>query len=264
MAGEAKGTGFGLGTATIMLGPQSALFDLTPAANSIGLAKEAQFQSEVSFTELTQGLHNDTVFSVKTSQKVMSTFQGFEYTARNMQYALGLDGYNMSVSQTVATTLTTAIAATTNGTNALVVASSTGLSVGDYVLISDPTAGEDAIITRRVQAVTNTTNIVVDIPIKQAVAAGSTIAKSNFVAVGSDQQESFLSAYVVGMLADQTPVGLLLPKVRVTKGFSIGFTTKDYSNVPFELTCYKLVPSDPNYAWFAARKRPMAALITPK
>jgi hypothetical protein len=70
-----------------------------------------------------------------------------------------------------------------------------------------------------------------------------------------------LPAKIVGQLADGTEVGLLLPKVRITAGFTLGFTTDNFGNLPMEFTCYDLTSDDPNYAMFSGKQ---GMLFTPK
>ena len=43
---------------------------------------------------------------------------------------------------------------------------------------------------------------------------------------------------------------IAFPKVRVTKGFDIDFRTDNYGNLPFELTIYDQVSTDPFYSAF--------------
>ena len=71
MAGEALTSKFMLGTATLMLGPVADLFDLNVAEHSVGLAKNVTMKSTPGFIELTQGVKNNTVYSVMNSNKVM-------------------------------------------------------------------------------------------------------------------------------------------------------------------------------------------------
>ena len=77
MAGEAKTNAFMLGTATVMLGAQADLFDLNPTEHSIGLVKNFNLQVDQTYTELTQGVQNQIVFSVRTGNKVMNTMEAY-------------------------------------------------------------------------------------------------------------------------------------------------------------------------------------------
>ena len=103
MAGEARSDSFLLGTATVMIGAQADLMNLN-VANSVGLVKNIMLQTTPGFTELTQGVKNTLVYSVMTSNKSMVQGEMFEYTSRNMAYALSIDGTSLSPS-TVASTV---------------------------------------------------------------------------------------------------------------------------------------------------------------
>ncbi|TIT61156.1 MAG: hypothetical protein E5W90_32965, partial [Mesorhizobium sp.] len=68
MAGNAKTNKFLLSTATVMLGALADLHKLNPAEHSIGLVKNFQLTGEAQFTELTQGIRNAVVMSVRTGE----------------------------------------------------------------------------------------------------------------------------------------------------------------------------------------------------
>lgn len=243
MAGEAKTSAFMLGTATVMLGPLEDVFDLTPEEHSIGLVKNFRVTQEQSFTDLSQGVKNTVVFSKMTGSNVRSSMEVYEYTARNMTYALGLEG-SAVMAQTVATTVDTpAVISDTS----LTVADETGFVVGDYIMIQIGNA--DQVLMRKVSAVSaNTIEFTQALP--KAIPAGASVIKSNAVDLGSKDDQPFLAAKIVGTLADDTEVVIMLPKVRVTSGFSVGFTTEGFDNMPFELASYDQVAADPFFLEF--------------
>jgi hypothetical protein len=108
MAGEAKSIDFLVGTATIMLGAQADLRDFRPESHSIGLVKNVKLMAEASYIELTHGIRNSVVHSIKTGEPVRASSEVYEFNASNWTYALGFNGY--SVSQTEhETTVTTAV-----------------------------------------------------------------------------------------------------------------------------------------------------------
>ena len=96
MAGEARTSAFSLAAATVMLGLQSELFNLEPDQNSIGLVKNFTATATPTFTNLTQGVEGNTVASVMTNNVVRATFETYEYTARNLAYALSLEGGSLT------------------------------------------------------------------------------------------------------------------------------------------------------------------------
>lgn len=246
MAGEAKTAKFMLGTASVMFGPQADVFDLTPATHGVGLTKSVNVTSEPSFTDLTQGVKNKFVYSVMTGNIVRASCEVYEYTAKNLAYALGLDGSTV-VEETAESTLA---AEATLGATSITVATGDGstFSVGDWILIEG--AANDQVYARKITAIaTDTLDFTRELP--EAIPAGSTVRASNLIDIGSKADQPFLSCKIVGELANGDPISLIFPKIRITNGFSLSFVTDDYGNLPFEMTMYDLVSTDPEYAAFS-------------
>lgn len=261
MAGEAKTNAFMLGTATVMLGDREDLFDFTPANHSIGLVKNFNLTVDQSYTDLGQGLTNQTVFSVKTGSKIMATMEAYEYTGKNLTYALGLEGFNADVAITASSSILGLPAPTDTGftmSGALA-----GLIVGDYIKIQ--TGNNDQVLVRKVATITNAALTFLD-PLPAAPAEGATVSKMNVIPLGSSTacEDTFIAAKIVGTLADCSEVVLLLPKVKVTKGFNMAFNSNDFQNLPLELTVYDLLADDDHYAAFAEFGNASAMLLTPK
>ena len=81
---------------------------------------------------------------------------------------------------------------------------------------------------------------------------GSLIQRVNMVTVGSTDAQPFLACKVVGLLPEKNePVGLLLPKVRIMRGFTLAFSTENFGNMPFQFQPYELVTTDSFYSQFA-------------
>lgn len=247
MAGEARSIDFLVGTATIMLGLPADLRDFRPETHSIGLVKNVKLMAEATYIELTQGIRNSVVHSIKTGEPVRASSEVYEFNAANWSYALGFSGYNI-INTELETTVTTAVAASSLGTDTFDVASATSYIVGDYVMVQ--VGYDDVVIPRRITATTATT-ITLDAPIKNvAVSIGSKIRRCLVVPVGRKSEQPFLAAKIVGSMADGREIAIEIPKLRVTKGFDVTFQTSDYANMPFEYTVYDQVPSDPQYARF--------------
>lgn len=255
MLGEAKTSSFMLGTATVMIGAQSELFDLTPANHGVGLVKNFRITAEPSYTDLTQGVKNQVVYSVMTGNVVRASMEVFEYTGRNLGYALGLEGSSI-LPQTVSTTVGPLVAA---ASTSLTVADETGFAANDTIMIELGDA-DDQVLVRTVSAV-STGVITLNDAVHVAVPAGAVVRKSNVIGVGTKLDQPFLSAKVVGEIADGSKVVLLAPKIRITNGFSVGFTTENFDNLPYEFAFYDLVTTDPHYAQF---RESQAQLITSK
>lgn len=261
MAGEAKTNAFMLGTATVMLGDREDLFDFTPANHSIGLVKNFNLTVDQSYTDLGQGLTNQTVFSVKTGSKIMATMEAYEYTGKNLTYALGLEGFNAGGAITASSSIIGTPTPTTTGftmSGALA-----GLVVGNYIKIQ--TGNNDQVLVRKVATITGAALTFVK-PLPVPPAEGATVSKMNVIPLGSSTacEDTFVAAKIVGTLADCSEVVLLLPKVKVTKGFNMAFNSNDFQNLPLELTVYDLLAADDHYAAFAEFGNASAMLLTPK
>jgi len=243
MAGEAKTSAFMLGTATVMLGAQDDVWDLTPADHSIGLVKNFRITGEPGFTELTQGVKNQIVYSVMTQNTIRASMEAYEYTSKNLAYALGLEGSGLTAQTAEATLTATAAVDDTDVT----VDDETGFAVDDWVMIQD--GAHDKVYVRKVSA-TAAGTLTFTKALSAALPIGATVRKSNMIGVGSKADQPFLSAKVVGTIADGTEVAIICPKIRVTNGFSLGFTTENFDNLPLEFSFYDLTAADTHYADF--------------
>ena len=244
MAGLALTDNFMLTTATVMIGAPEDLHDLNPVDNSIGLVKNFACTSEPAYTELTQGVKNTIVFSVLTSNPVRASMEVFEYSAKNLNFALGLDG--TSVTPATTETTTTGSVAASPASKVLPVTSATGITTGKTLLIDKN--GDDDFVIRKVVSVASL-NVTVD-EFLPALASGVKVYVVNVVDVGSKTEQPFFSAKVAGKLANGKHVVLLFPKIRITKGFNMAFSSDNYGNLPFEFAIYDLVATDPAYAYF--------------
>lgn len=149
MAGEAKTNAFNIGTATVMLAPLGINPEtLTPEKNSIGLVKNFTVSSTDQYTDLTQGIQNDIVWSEKTGSEITASMEVYEYTASNLAYALGISGNELVEGEKFSVK-------SASGTE-LVVAAGNSLGSdfieGDRILIQSKSA-EDLVYLGKVESV---------------------------------------------------------------------------------------------------------------
>ena len=254
MAGTAVTSKFMLGTATVMLGPMVDLPNLTPELHSIGLVKNFSLTFEPSSVDLTQGIRNSVVMSIVNGGDIRAQMEVYEYTSKNLSYGLGLDG-SAVVAQTVASTVGTLVDGTPGPVTSIVLAGGggTAFAANDQIMVIDST-NDDRVTVRKIVSKSVDTLTVAgisgyDIPV------GAVVQKVNMIPAGNPTDGLFLGAKVVGVLADGAKCVLLFPKVRVVRGFTVGFQTNDYSNMPFEFKMLDLVSTDANYADFGANVR---------
>lgn len=247
MAGEAKSTKFAVGAATLMLGPLADLMNLNVDAHSVGLAKNIVVTAESSFLDLTQGVKNSLVYQVMNGQTTRITAEVYEMTAKNLTYGLGLDGSALSVAN-VATTLTANIAANANVAQ---VANASGFSANDWLMIQPSASSDDIQLRRAANIVSNNITLSANVPV--LVPSGAIVKKVNAINVAGEEVPTYVAAKIAGNLADGTPIVLLFPKVKITRGFTVGFQTDNYGNLPFEISAFDQVPGDPFYATIKAQ-----------
>lgn len=378
-AGSAKTENFNLGAATVMIGPKDKVLDLTPEEHSLGLVKNFTFSANDQYIDLTQGVRNTVVYSVKTGSEVTASMEVYEYTAKNLAYALGLEGYELTEGADMSLESAISSGSSTTQITAIAPAGATAddIVVGDYVTIQgNKSSNEDLVFVGKATAVsfiaatspeiattatigdliravnaqragllttnlgklvinagsgqsikvssafatafgftgetasgmvtiegtgpktgsvsisrnnalssvslaTNNTRVEIDldneevatviiktnpavstdpqfsitfdraIPEGFAFAAGDRVHKANLIPVGAGDAQPTLGAKVVGILPEgNKPVTIIIPKLRITNGFSVGFQTDQYGNMPFEFTPFEQIPSDPLYAQY--------------
>lgn len=244
--GLAKTDNFMLGEASIMIGPQANLFSLS-SAESVGLCKNAKITQDIGTIDLTQGTQGSLVMSVQNSATLRVAAEVYEYTARTLAYGLAQDGATVNAS--ASTTLSAAVTGGPSVTT-VTVTSAAGLAAGDFIMLSPPTSGDEDIPIRRIASI-STNTLTLNAPVTTNHASGSTVTKFSAVRMADKtQQPPFLSAKVIGRLANNRIVTVLLPKVRITKGFDLSFGVSNFGNLPFEMQVFDLVATDTLYPIF--------------
>lgn len=264
MAGEAKTSAFMLGTATVMLGPQADVFNLTPDEHSIGLVKNFAVTAEPNYLDLTQGVRNTIVYSVLTAFPVRATMEVYEYTSKNIAYGLSLEGFNYT-SKAASVPLGNSLAGGASATSVDVpVASdiSAQFKAGDWITIQEQAGGRDLVHIAKLTSdgsytaggsggtlkLTFTNH---PIPADVSFSALARVRAQNMIGIGEKKEQPFFGAKVVGLLPEgNEPITLIYPKVRILRGFNLSFSTENYGNMPFEFTPFELTSQDPHYATF--------------
>lgn len=255
MTGLAKTSQVLLSTATVMIGAPSDLHSLNPTEHSIGLVKNVSISSDPQFAELTQGIQNDVVMSIKNATGLRMSMEVYEYTLRNMAYAAGLDGSGTSFAPI--TTTWTASADPAGLSVKVTTDISSELSAGDYIFIQN--GQDDVVHIGKVASAAFTTETTItlaagfEIPAAAGFTTGARIGKVKRLDVGGQTSQPELGAKIVGLLPkNNEPVTILIPKLRITRGLGMSFSADQYSNMPFEFTPYAGIPSDPHYSEYGA------------
>lgn len=253
-----KNNAFLIGEATLMIAPygSASVFELTPDAHSVGMVRNVQLTQESDQVELRKGIQQHLVDSKKSNVRTSLTSEVYEYTPQNILYSL-------SMSQTATAPkrgkLKTAVngAATTITVNSDPIPgldSSAITAVGDIpngatVLIQVQGSGNDYVLPVRVTAATTVVGsdytVTVAVPAGMSFAAGSRVWVVNEIPVASTAEQDFFSVKVSATMSNnERPLTLVLPKVKISKGFTLNFDEGNYGNMPFEFMPYFLAQSE--------------------
>lgn len=254
MAGEAKTSKFLLSEATVMIGPSDKVFELTPADHGIGLTKSVRMEVTHGWTELTQGVTSQVVYSVNTSIESMISAEIYEYTAKNLAYAAQLDATDVNYAE-LALTMTLAAPIDDSDTDiVLTTGQGTNFAVGDYVVLQK-NAGDTVAVVKISAKSTDTLTIdtaggfALPTGVTWTVAGTKIYRVRKPIAVGESETPMTYGVKIVGLLPEgKRPVTMIFPKVRVMKGLNLAFDSQNFSNMPFEFKPYALLPEDDFYA----------------
>lgn len=256
MAGSAKTKNFLLSTATVMVGKPEDLHKLNPAEHSLGLVKNFQLTADPTYVELTQGIKNNVVMSVKNGDGLRASMEVYEYTLRNMGYAAGLDASGVSFDTINSMWIASAAYATPGKTIEVNSDITTDLSTGDYIFLQNG-VDDKVHIAKVATAVFATSKTTITLAAGYEPAAtvafpvGTRIGKVKRIDVGATDIQPEFAAKIVGLLPiDNAPFTILLPKIKITRGLGVAFQTDNFGNLPFEFTPYSGVESDPFYSEF--------------
>jgi hypothetical protein len=256
MAGEAKTNQFLLSVGTVMIGDSAKTMELTPELNSIGLTKNVSVTVDMGFVDLTQGLDDQVVCSVNTRNQARVAAEVYEFTARNIAYANGL---NATGTDFDANTATLELSADVTGAASDIdLVDASDLSAGDFFVIQGGESSDMVHVCKVDSIATNTVTLAdgYTIPAGTAFAAATArVYKVHDLDVGGSKPQATFGVKIVGLMAkDQSPITLIFPKVKITNGLGVSLTNSDFSNMPFEFMPYALLPGDAYYADFAGKQ----------
>ena len=263
MPGLAKTSKFLLTQGTVMLGKPDQLHSLNLDAHSLGLVKNFNVVNEPNYVELTQGTMNEVVESIRTQDNLRASFELYEYTAKNLAYAAGIDEANAKL-VTTATNYALNVDVAAGATQVVVVGDVTAsITAGEFIIIQDMSNRTDHVHIAKVATATFATgNSTITFATGYAVPTGVTFTKDvcrvrevENLFLGGDATQFYYSMKVVGVLPkDNRAVTLMFPKVKITKGFNVSFNNDNFGNLPIEITPYPLVSDDALYSFYPGRR----------
>lgn len=253
---DVKDPKFVIGNATVMLAPYTEdVFALTPEGHSVGMVKAVTITQEADQIMLKNGVTQATVDTVKSNVNMNTSFEGYEFNATNIMHALGLQG---SVVRRLRGKLTAAAA---SGETSLSVESypisgdadslidaAGDIPSGAQLLIQKADAPDFVYPAKTVASTTGTGPYVVtvdELPAGISFGVGDVVWVVNEIDAGSTEQDQYFCAKIVGTLsANDEPIAVVMPKLKVARGFNLSFSETDYSNLPFELTPLVMTTSE--------------------
>lgn len=247
---------FLISTATVMIGTYGTdVFSLTPALHSVGMVKNTKLGMTSSTIDLTNGIQQNLVDSVKSGVKLTVGFEGYEFSAKNLQLALGISGtpiqYKRGVLTAVAASGGTSLSI---GTSPVPGEPGTGLTaIGDIpagsLLLVQQAAQPDVVFpVMTTGAVTGSgpySATIAPIPTNMSFAVGDSVWIANQLDVGSTAPLDYFCMKVVGTMSNNNkPVVGIFPKVKITAGFDVNFTETAYGNLPFQVSPFFLTAAE--------------------
>jgi hypothetical protein len=257
MANDVQQNAFLIGDATVMMAPQATdVFSLTPALHSIGMVKAVTVGMEADTIDLRHGIQQNLIDQKRSAVRTPVSFQGFEFTAQNLFRALG---YSNVAIQRKHGTLTAPLAAA--GTSASVASAPiSGDSASGITGVGDIPAGSTLLIQRDADssyvfpvrttgAATGagpyTVTLSSGVPTGMSFAIGDEVWVVNELGVGQQKDTDFFCMKIAGTLSNyDVPIVVVLPKVKVVRGFNLTFSETDYSNMPFEVSPFFLTATE--------------------
>lgn len=249
---EVQKSAFSLSGATLMLGKAFVddVFALTPDVNSVGMAQEIRIVVDSSRNELLNGVSQSVVDSKRTGVRPSITGNVFEYTAQNFMRAQGLAGAALSPKRGVLTAAANAAAVSLSISSDPIPGEATSaitalgdIPSGSAILLQKPDGTDYVFPTKSSGAATGAGPYVVPIAANFAIPAGMTFPVGTRVwivqeiGVATIGEDDMFCVKVAGTLSNfDRPVVFVAPKVRLVKGFEVGFSETQYGSMPWELS----------------------------
>lgn len=256
---DVKNSAFLLGEATLMMAPYAdatSVFELTPELHSVGMTRNVSLTQESDQIELRKGIQQLLVDSKKSNVRTMLSAEVYEFSAQNLFYSLSVAATPVAPKRGKLKTATSGAQATivvvsdpVPGEAGTAITAATDIPNGSTILIQVAGTGNDYVLPVRVTAATTAASgdytVTAAIPAGMSFPAGSRVWVVNEVPVGSTAEQDYFKLKIVGTLSNnERPVTVIVPKVRVSKGFQLSFDEGNYTSMPFEFMPYFLAASE--------------------
>lgn len=243
---------FMLSSATLMMAPAftTDVFSLRPDLHSVGIAEDVQVGVDSSLIELKTGIAQATVDAKRTNVSSSISASLREFSAQNVLRALALASTPVQMKRGKLTAAAAAGALSLSiatdpvpGDAASDITATGDIPVGSTILIQRANGTDYVFPTKSSGAATGsgspyTVPIAAPyaIPTGMSFAAGDSVWIINDAPIASMDADDLFGVKITGTLSNYNrPVTAIFPKVRVSKGFQISFSEKDYGAMPMEL-----------------------------
>ncbi len=258
MAGAPQTSEFMLSTATIMIGPMADLFKLNTAEHSVGGVKNVHFTGNFEYNELKFGVQQSLAASEKSNIEALVSAEVYEFTGKNLAYALGLTGTEV-VTSVAPLALKTAIVGDDGTPITTVVATaasdlSANYSTGDWIMIQERSGDYDVVhvgkITGAPVYAVGATSLTFTLASAYGIKDGTNFTSANIykmskMDIGSQDEAPYFAMKVVGVLPDgRKAIPMYFPKVKITKGADFAFSSENWGNMPMEFKPHTLNNTD--------------------
>lgn len=256
MSADVKTNAYLLGNATLMMAPFGTdPFTLTPADHSVGMVKNVTLSEEADSIELRHGIMQHLVDSRKSNVRTTISAEVYEFNAQNMFYSLSLNRTAVDVKRgKLKTSVAGASATIVINTDPIPGDTSTGITaVGDIpigaTVLIQRAGEEDYVIPLRVTATTTVSTddytVTAAVPVGVSFAAGDKVWIVNEIPGATTAEQDFFTLKIAGTLSNNNrPVVIIIPKVKVRRGFNLTFDETSYGNMPFEFDPYFLTSGE--------------------
>lgn len=246
--GTAKTGQFHFSTASLCIAPMAQQKAINPLIHSVGLIKNVKVDATPGKLDLTQGITNDVVATVSNSLPIVGSGEVYEYTAKNFAYGLSQDPTGITTMAKPVPVGAPVAAAATTVTVAAGDFTAMAPAVGDWIYIQE--ALDDQIHIAKLSAAAGNTLTFVGYPVPTGLSfsGAARVGKLNKIDADPSKSNNNFACRIIGVALDgSTPISLHFPKCRITKGFSLGFSSDNFSNMPFEWTPMVPTPGDDGY-----------------
>lgn len=244
--GTAKTGRFQFSTATLCIAEMKDQLAINPLIHSLGLVKNVKVDATTSKVDLTQGIQNDVIASVVNGNPITGSGEVYEYTAKNFAYGLSQDPTGI-VDMALPVGVAAPVAA--KATEVTLADTIDGAAVGSWIYIQENL--DDQIHIAKLSAVADKSLTFAAFPLPDGLAfsANARVGLLNKIDTDASKSNNNFAVRIIGIALDgSTPITLHFPKCRITKGFSMAFSSDNFSNMPFEWTPLVPLPTDEGYS----------------